>query len=189
MILTAMFAAFWDPMPVLADAYCVSAAKDQSLDFGRMRLFGSLAFICANLLSGIVIERLGASFVIWLAVMCLSLPLIIIPFLPSDRQFQGARRAAAGEWRTLLKDKSLLLMILSVSVLIASHALLNQYSTALQYGGNRPGLKQHIANLMKERGVECEPDNIEVTSGGQQCMDLLCRIFLNHGETFTFEHR
>lgn len=65
----------------------------------------------------------------------------------------------------------------------ANHALLNQYSTALQYGGNRPGLKEHVANLMKERGVECQPDGIEITSGGQQCMDLLSRIFLNHGDT------
>ncbi|MFK7802730.1 MAG: PLP-dependent aminotransferase family protein [Anaerolineae bacterium] len=65
----------------------------------------------------------------------------------------------------------------------ANQALLEQYPTALQYGGDRPGLKQHIANLMKERGVECQPNNIEVTSGGQQCMDLLSKIFLDQGDT------
>ena len=65
----------------------------------------------------------------------------------------------------------------------ANHALLNQYTSALQYGGNRPKLKEHIINLMKERGVECQPDNIEITFGGQQDMDLLSRIFLNHGDT------
>lgn len=65
----------------------------------------------------------------------------------------------------------------------ANHVLLKQYASALQYGGNRPKLIEHLINLMKERGVECEPKNVEITFGGQQDMDLLSRVFLNNGDT------
>ncbi len=65
----------------------------------------------------------------------------------------------------------------------ANKALLEQYHTSLQYGGNRPRLLQHIADLMKTRGVECTPENIEITAGGQQCMDLASRVLLNPGDT------
>jgi MFS transporter, PPP family, 3-phenylpropionic acid transporter len=126
---TAAFAVFWDTMPVLADAYCVSAARDQNLDFGRMRLWGSVAFVAANVLSGFVIERIGAQRIVWLAVACLSLPLVVLPFLPRDSEFQGARPAAAREWRTLMKNRGLLLMIASVSLIMASHGLLNNFSS------------------------------------------------------------
>ncbi len=127
--LTAAFAVFWDTMPVLADAYCVSAARDKNLDFGRMRLWGSVAFVVANFLSGAVIERIGAQRIVWLAVACLSLPLVVLPFLPRDSLFQGARPAAAREWRTLTKNRALLLMITSVSLITASHGLLNNFSS------------------------------------------------------------
>ncbi|MEM8861996.1 MAG: PLP-dependent aminotransferase family protein, partial [Chloroflexota bacterium] len=65
----------------------------------------------------------------------------------------------------------------------ASKALLEQYHTSLQYGGNRPKLKEHIANFMTQRGVSCSPDSIEITAGGQQCLDLASRVLLNSGGT------
>lgn len=65
----------------------------------------------------------------------------------------------------------------------ANKALLEQYPTALQYGGNRPQLKAHLAELMKYRGVDCTAEDIEITAGGQQCMDLSSRVLLNPSGT------
>jgi MFS transporter, PPP family, 3-phenylpropionic acid transporter len=128
--LTGLFAVFWDTMPVLADAYCVSAAKDKALDFGRMRLWGSIAFVSANLLSGLIVHRLGVGSTVWIAVACLSLPLLVLPRLPPDSAFNGARPSATGEWRKLLQNRGLLLMIASVSLIISSHGLLNNFSSS-----------------------------------------------------------
>lgn len=66
----------------------------------------------------------------------------------------------------------------------AQKALLEQYATSLQYGGNRQSLKEHIANFMQQRGVKCTADDLEVTVGGQQCMDLTTKVLLNPGDTF-----
>lgn len=128
--MTALFAVFWDTMPVLADAYCVSAARDKTLNFGRMRLWGSIAFVIANLLSGVIIHRLGIGSTVWIAVACLSLPLLVLPRLPPDSAFKGARPANVGEWLALLQNRGLLLMIASVSLIISSHGLLNNFSSS-----------------------------------------------------------
>ncbi len=66
----------------------------------------------------------------------------------------------------------------------AQKTLLEQHSTALQYGGNRQSLKEHIANFMQQRGVTCTADDLEITIGGQQCMSLTTKILLNPGGTY-----
>ena len=46
----------------------MSGVKAAGLDYGRMRLWGSLSFIAASLVGGWVVERLGAGSAIWLVV-------------------------------------------------------------------------------------------------------------------------
>jgi DNA-binding transcriptional MocR family regulator len=56
---------------------------------------------------------------------------------------------------------------------------------ALQYApseGYAP-LRRFIAGLMAERGVACAIDNILITSGSQQALDFIGRLFLTPGDT------
>jgi len=56
--------------------------------------------------------------------------------------------------------------------------------TALQYsesGGYRP-LRQWLADYMGRLGVPCSPDNILITSGSQQGLDLIGRLLLSPGD-------
>ncbi len=58
-------------------------------------------------------------------------------------------------------------------------------ATALQYGpseGHAP-LRRYIAGLMDQRGVACAADNILITSGSQQALDFIGRLFLDPGDT------
>lgn len=50
---------------------------------------------------------------------------------------------------------------------------------ALQYGPPFAPLKRHIAGLMAERGVTCAPEQIFLTTGAQQALDVLTRFLLN----------
>ncbi|MEO0198102.1 MAG: PLP-dependent aminotransferase family protein [candidate division WOR-3 bacterium] len=54
----------------------------------------------------------------------------------------------------------------------------------LQYGPTEgyPLLKEEIAKYMKKMGVECTPDEILPTSGSQQALDLVAKIFINEGD-------
>jgi len=57
-------------------------------------------------------------------------------------------------------------------------------SVCLQYGptDGLPRLKHELINLMARRGVSCAPNEMVVTTGSQQGLDLLLRVLLNPGD-------
>ncbi|RJQ43848.1 MAG: PLP-dependent aminotransferase family protein [Anaerolineaceae bacterium] len=65
-----------------------------------------------------------------------------------------------------------------------------QSSQALQYGstdGYYP-LRDMIAQQSKRYGIEVTPENILITSGSQQALDLLGKIFINPGDHIVVEN-
>jgi DNA-binding transcriptional MocR family regulator len=54
-----------------------------------------------------------------------------------------------------------------------------QYSVSEGYGP----LRQWIAGYMGRRGVPCELDNIVITSGSQQGLDFIAKLFVHPGDT------
>jgi 2-aminoadipate transaminase len=60
---------------------------------------------------------------------------------------------------------------------------------ALQYGSAQgdPGLREQICRVMALEGIEAHPDNVVVTVGSQQALDLLARIVLDPGDTVLTE--
>lgn len=52
---------------------------------------------------------------------------------------------------------------------------------ALQYGPPFTPLKKHIVQLMAQRGVICSEDQIFLTTGAQQGLDVLTRLLLDPG--------
>lgn len=60
---------------------------------------------------------------------------------------------------------------------------------ALQYGPTR-GLtvtRSCVIEVMREEGMEVAADDIIITTGGQQAIDLLCRVFLDPGDVVICE--
>jgi DNA-binding transcriptional MocR family regulator len=59
----------------------------------------------------------------------------------------------------------------------------------LQYGdtAGAPALRRALVRLMSERGVACEIDDLVVTSGSQQGLDLLIRTLVAPGDTVLIE--
>ncbi len=62
-------------------------------------------------------------------------------------------------------------------------------ASALQYGSSegRPQLRQFVAELMAEVGVRLPADDIILTAGAQQGLDLLAKVFLDPGDTIIAE--
>ena len=52
---------------------------------------------------------------------------------------------------------------------------------ALQYGPPFLPLKRHIVALMAQRGVICSEDQVFITTGAQQALNVLTHLFLNDG--------
>lgn len=62
-------------------------------------------------------------------------------------------------------------------------------STALQYGGGQglPSLRERLVALMAEEGIEADPDDIVVTNGAQQALDLVAKVLVDPGDEIVVE--
>ncbi len=58
---------------------------------------------------------------------------------------------------------------------------------ALQYGAAYGPLKDQLRDLVRRRGVFCEPEQIVATTGAQQAIDLLSRTLLDAGDVCAVE--
>ncbi|MCE5203938.1 MAG: PLP-dependent aminotransferase family protein [Coriobacteriales bacterium] len=67
---------------------------------------------------------------------------------------------------------------------IAAAGVREDAREALQYGSSegRPGLREVIVELMAEIGVRLKAEQIIVTAGAQQALDLLAKVFIDPGD-------
>lgn len=72
---------------------------------------------------------------------------------------------------------------------VAHDAAFKEGTAALQYGSSegREGLRLFIAELMAETGVRISPDDLVVTAGAQQALDLLGKTFIDPGDVIITE--
>lgn len=71
--------------------------------------------------------------------------------------------------------------------LAAAERVLRGDTGALQYKAPFAPLREQIAALMRSRGVECTPGEVFLTTGAQQALALLSRIFLQPGGSIVCE--
>ncbi|WP_041255062.1 PLP-dependent aminotransferase family protein [Frankia sp. EAN1pec] len=71
-----------------------------------------------------------------------------------------------------------------------SELVLSRGAVALQYGSAQgdPGLRARICDVMAMEGItDTHPDNVVVTAGSQQALDLLTRVFIDPGDVVVTE--
>ena len=64
-----------------------------------------------------------------------------------------------------------------------------QGAVAMQYGSGQgdPVLREQICDVMRLEGIEAHPDDVAVTVGSQQAVDLVTRIFCDPGDVVLCE--
>lgn len=67
---------------------------------------------------------------------------------------------------------------------VTTSVLRDEGPTALQYGGGQglPELRERLVEVMGAEDLRVHPDDVVVTNGGQQALDLLSRLFCNPGD-------
>jgi DNA-binding transcriptional MocR family regulator len=62
-------------------------------------------------------------------------------------------------------------------------------TTALQYGSaqGEEGLRESICGVMAAEGIDAHPDDVVVTVGSQQALDLVARVFVDPGDSVVTE--
>jgi 2-aminoadipate transaminase len=71
----------------------------------------------------------------------------------------------------------------------ARDAVKHEGAAALQYGSSngRPQIRRLVAELMAEIGVRLSADDVLITAGAQQALDLLAKTFVNPGDVIIAE--
>lgn len=62
-------------------------------------------------------------------------------------------------------------------------------AVALQYGSGQgdEGLREQILEVMRLEGIQAHPDDVVVTTGSQQALDLVTRLFIDPGDVIVAE--
>ena len=75
-------------------------------------------------------------------------------------------------------------------VLDAVRGVLDEHgSMSLQYGGGQghPALRERLVGLMAAEGVDGDPEDMVITTGAQQALDLIGKIFVDPGDLIAVE--
>ncbi|MGI4895027.1 MAG: PLP-dependent aminotransferase family protein [Janthinobacterium lividum] len=72
---------------------------------------------------------------------------------------------------------------------ISARLIAEKGAVALQYGSGQGEevLREQIVEVMRPQGINAHPDDIIVTTGSQQALDLVSRIFLDPGDVVLAE--
>jgi len=127
------------PVMALADAYALQGLKGTRRAYGPVRMWGSVAFIAANLGAGWMLDWIAPAHLIWLmlaAAFVIALwSLLLTPL--------SARAAPAGEAASvfgLLLQPAFLCVALGASLIQASHSLYYGFSAIAWRAANYDGL-------------------------------------------------
>lgn len=148
-----VFSIMWDQLPVLTDAYAVMAVRSRSLDFGRMRVWGSIAVVVSTASAGWVFDEIGIAALPWIVALLLLLPAILAPNLPRDRQMARLEREDAGNWRDVLRDGKLMRAMIAASLIMGSHGVLTSFG-AIQW--SEQGISTSMIGLLQALAVSAE---------------------------------
>lgn len=132
MLFFTVFSLVWDPLPILADSYAVLAVRTRQLDFGRMRLWGSLGFVAANVCAGAMIGKYSADVIPWFTAALLAVPILPILLLPADRTLGSPQKAEPKEWRKVLTNAPVMGAMVATALVGSSHVIITVFG-AIQY--------------------------------------------------------
>ncbi len=143
----------WDQIPVLTDAYAMMAVRKHALDFGRMRVWGSIAVVASNAAAGWAVGVFGIRALPLMIAALLLIPAAFAPILPPDAAMTRAEPRVQGGWRSVLADRVLLKAMAAASLIMGSHGVLNSFG-AIQWSAR--GLATGTIGLLQALAVAAE---------------------------------
>jgi PPP family 3-phenylpropionic acid transporter len=185
---TVLLAINWTTIMPLIESVAVSGIRSRALDYGRVRLWGSISFIVASLVAGFVIGRMGAGSVMPLLVGAASLMVLGVHLLPRELAVTRPMTAPAfralrvGDAIDLFRAPLFLLFLLAASFVQASHALYYSFGS-LHWRAQ--GIPDGVIGALWSLGVVAEVALLAV-SGRVIGMSGAARLLMLAGLAATF---
>lgn len=123
--LGALFAAI---MPV-GDNLTMRHVVAHGFDYGRLRMWGSLAFIAVAGLAGGLLDTLGRDAIVWLLAAALAPLCLAILVLPDSPRSEALPQGPRPGWGALLRDRRYWVFVAATASVGASHAMYYGFAT------------------------------------------------------------
>jgi len=129
------FSLFWTSIMPLTETMAMAGVRREGLDYGQMRLWGSLSFIAASLIGGVVVASYGGGAVIWLLVVAGVFLVASAHCLPTTTTGKdalvgpGLPSVSVAKVAMLIGSPLFLLFLLSASLIQAGHAVYYAFGT------------------------------------------------------------
>ena len=129
-VVTMLWGFLWSPPMPLYDGVLVTETKKHGLDYARVRMWSSVAFIFGTFLAGIAVDRYGPPWVLYVGlgsiVLLAPFALLLPPAAPRAAAAHGHAPFRVSE---LLRQPPFLLFLLACGLCQASHSVLYSFGT------------------------------------------------------------
>jgi MFS transporter, PPP family, 3-phenylpropionic acid transporter len=129
LVMLAVAAAAFTPAMPLADAYAVIGLTRRAKDYGPVRLWGSAAFIAANLAAGLLLDAIRPLDFIWVIAATAVLMTAAAFGLRPLAAGAGTRISPRSSYHRIARDPALVLFVSAASLIQASHAVFYGFGT------------------------------------------------------------
>lgn len=147
---SALIAAATAALLPLANSSALAAAAGARLDYGRVRLWGTIAFILATLVAGRLLSGHAADIVLYLLLATMGFTAGCCALMP--RVATVAQGAARASWRSLV-DTRFMLFLAAATLIQSSHAVYYAFGTLYW---QRLGLSDAVIAALWAEGAVAE---------------------------------
>lgn len=151
LLLQACSAGMFGPLMPLSESLTMTGARSRPLNYGRIRLWGSLTFIAGASGIGFFLKGVDPD-AIWASIsVALGLLVVITLFLPDFRSAPSSPESKP--FRQVISDRTFLIFIAATVCVQGSHALYYSFGTL---NWLRIGLEEGVIGLLWAEGVVAE---------------------------------
>lgn len=162
LVVIGLMAVGWNALLPLSDALGIQLSRQSGADYGRVRVWGSIAFVASSFAAGAVVDRYGVQTVPWLVLATFGALILVCTVLP--RSFvQPKVVAVPGEvtrkpklrsgWMFFLRRKGAMSVFIGAGLMQASHAFLYGFGS-LSWAAQ--GFSETAIGMLWAFGVFCE---------------------------------
>ena len=148
---TGMFLIGWAPIMPLGETVVTTTVRERGLDYGRVRLWGSLSFIAATVLAGRGLAAHSPDLIYWLLAAMVALTAVACVVLPDIRIPQSS--APRPPLRSFLTDRTFLMVLLAAGLIQSSHGTYYAFGTIHWINA---GYSEDVIGLLWAEGVIAE---------------------------------
>ncbi len=151
LLVTILFSSCWGAMQPLGESLTMLSAKENGFEYGRVRLWGSLAFIATAIIAGRVLSDTTPDAIMVMIFASVVLMFAVTLFLPNMRTSKAT--GSSFPIAPLLCNKAFLLVLIAAALIQSSHAVYYGFGTI---HWQKSGISDTVIGVLWAEGVIAE---------------------------------